>query len=283
MKHLSFIIIAGLSLLLLTNCSELRDNVSAFPPEMSTHKEGITNPASPNFHGKLISNANWNMSQCKQCHAANYTGGITNKSCYNCHTQSAGPEACNTCHGNFTDPLKVAPPRDLSGNISTTSPGVGAHTAHLYENDLGNNVRCSTCHIYPTSMYADSHLGADGKAEITFGRLAVQGGANPVYDFSSNNCSNTYCHGNFTFYKDSTTNVFAYTAATMTGNNVSIKWNKVDGTQASCGSCHGLPPTGHIAATLQTCVNCHQGVVDAQGNIIDQTKHINGLKNVFGN
>ena len=37
------------------------------------------------------------------------------------------------------------------------------------------------------------------------------------------------------------------------------------------------------AIYANTCVNCHAGVVDNQGNIIDQTKHINGVKNVFGN
>ncbi len=69
----------------------------------------------------------------------------------------------------------------------------------------------------------------------------------------------------------------------MVGNNFSAKWNQVDGSQAECGSCHGLPPTGHQASTLTACVNCHIGVVDNQGNIIDKTKHINGVKNVFGN
>ncbi len=25
-----------------------------------------------------------------------------------------------------------------------------------------------------------------------------------------------------------------------------VIWNKVDDSQAQCGSCHGLPPTGHV-------------------------------------
>ena len=81
--------------------------------------------------------------------------------------------------------------------------------------------------------------------------------------------------------KDSSSNQFAYTADKMMGNNRSVIWNQVDGSQAVCGSCHNLPPDGHIANP--NCSNCHPGVVDANRNIIDQTKHINGMKNVFGN
>jgi len=248
------------------------------------HVDGIVNPSSPNFHGKYIAaNLAWDMRACGSCHSADYSGGIAAPTCLTCHTSTNGPEACNTCHGDFNDPSKIAPPSALNGSIVTTYAGVGAHNAHLYENDLGNNVRCSTCHKFPSSMYAEGHLGSDSKAEVIFGRLAVQSGANPNYSFSNNTCADTYCHGNFVFYRDSSTFAFAYTAATMEGNYFSPKWNQVDGSQAACGTCHGLPPTGHVAATLNTCVNCHAGVVDNQGNIIDQTKHINGVKNVFGN
>jgi hypothetical protein len=57
----------------------------------------------------------------------------------------------------------------------------------------------------------------------------------------------------------------------------------VDGTQATCGSCHNLPPIGHVEANITACSTCHQGIVDSDGNIIDTDKHINGEKNVFGN
>lgn len=253
---------------------------------IDVHKDGITNPSSPDFHGNYIAeNLSWDMRVCGTCHASDYSGGIDATSCLNCHTSNNGPEACNTCHGDFNDPNKIAPPRALNGSTSTTYAGVGAHTSHLYENSLGNTIRCSTCHKYPQSVYADGHLGTDGKAEITFGRLSIQGGVNPSYDYSSNNCSNTYCHGNFSFSKDSAKveYQFVYTAQNMEGNNATVKWNKVDGTQAQCGSCHGLPPSGHMNFALTECYNCHYGVIDKTGKIIDPTKHINGVKNVFGN
>lgn len=251
---------------------------------IQVHKDGINTPSSSDFHGKYIaSQLGWDMRTCGGCHAADYSGGLVSPTCLTCHTQTNGPEACNTCHGDFNDPSKIAPPQALNGSTQTTYAGVGAHTAHLYENDLGNNVRCSTCHKFPTSMYADGHLGTDGKAEIIFGRLSIQVGANPQYNFSNNTCSDTYCHGNFSFSRSGSGFGFAYTADAMVGNNAVVKWNQVDGSQAVCGSCHGLPPTGHIAATLNTCANCHTGIVDASGNIIDPTKHINGVANVFGN
>ena len=251
---------------------------------IGTHKEGIIDPTSPNFHGKFIStNLAWDMRECGTCHASDYSGGIASPTCLSCHIYEDGPEQCNTCHGAFADTTKVAPPTALNGSLVTTYAGVGAHNTHLYENSVGKEILCETCHKLPSSMYANGHLGSDGKAEVIFDQLAIHRGVNPNYSFTNNNCSDTYCHGNFVFYRDSSVYAFAYTAPTMVGSNLSVKWNQVDGSQALCGSCHGLPPTGHVAATLNTCVNCHPGVVDNQGNIVDKTKHINGIKNVFGN
>ncbi|MDP2364090.1 MAG: CxxxxCH/CxxCH domain-containing protein [Ignavibacteria bacterium] len=283
MKYLILYLTIFLSSVLFLSCTDLKEDITTSAPELALHKDGIINPASPNFHGKIISSNNWDMKQCQQCHASNYSGGTAQESCYKCHTLPGGPEACNTCHGEFADPLKSAPPRSLNGSIVTTTPGVGAHTLHLYENNLGKEILCTTCHKVPSAYGSADHLGTDGKAELTFGELSIQGGATPIYSFSSNTCSDTYCHGNFVFYKDSSAYSFVYTAATMTGNNATVKWNQVDGTQAECGSCHGLPPVGHMASALTGCVNCHQGVVNAQGEIIDPTKHMNGVKNAFGN
>ncbi len=255
-------------------------------PTINVHQDGIVNPTSPNFHGKYIAtNLAWDMRACGSCHAANYSGGLDAPTCLTCHTGSNGPEACNTCHGDFNDPTKIAPPRALNGSTDTNYPGVGAHVSHLYDNQLGSLIRCSTCHKVPSSVYAEGHLGNDGNAEITFGKLSIQGGANPSFNFTNYTCSNSYCHGNFTFYRDSTASInqFVYTGATITGNNATVIWNKVDGTQAECGSCHGLPPTGHLSFKLTDCYSCHVGVIDENGNIIDKNKHINGVANVFGN
>lgn len=272
-------------LLYVAGCSKLQTDIPS-APLITTHKSGINNPDSSNFHGNLVRLNSWNMNTCMQCHASDYSGGIAQTSCMNCHTNTGGPEACNTCHGDFNDLDRIAPPKDINKDTLTTSPGVGAHVKHLYDNQLGSQILCSTCHNVPQDVYDPGHVDSDLPAEIIFGNLAIHnGGANANYNFSNATCSDVYCHGSFEFLKDSSSFPNFYTADKMTGNNVSIIWNQVDGTQAECGSCHDLPPQGHSPQTLEACGGCHSGIVDTDGNIVDSLsyKHINGMKNVFGN
>lgn len=245
---------------------------------ISVHKEGIKNPTSPNFHGKFIKAGNWNLEECSQCHSENYAGGLAAPTCNTCHSDPGGPESCNTCHGDFADANKIAPPKDLSDNTAITAAGVGAHSAHLINTTIGN-VACENCHIVPNELTSSGHIDSTPKAEVTFHGVSGNG----TYSSTSLTCQNTYCHGNFEYSKANAPaqNQFAYIADKMTGNNFSPIWNKVDDTQAACGTCHGLPPTGHIEASISACSVCHRGVVDNEGNIIDKTKHINGQINVF--
>jgi hypothetical protein len=67
----------------------------------------------------------------------------------------------------------------------------------------------------------------------------------------------------------------------IAGANATPVWTSGE-SQAACGTCHGLPPAGHIPFTVTSCVNCHSPVVDATGNISDKALHINGKINVFG-
>lgn len=254
---------------------------------INVHKTGILTPTSPDFHGKFLSSNGWNLADCKQCHGSSYGGGSISTSCLSCHNQPEGPEACNTCHGDFNTPSRVSPPQDLSGNTSTTFKGVGAHDKHLNTNSLGSTIECETCHTVPSSITSAGHLDGNLPAEVNFSGSAIFNiASNANYNTSSISCANTYCHGNFEFKKAdaSAFNQFVYSGEKMEGNNRSVIWNKVDGSEAVCGSCHGLPPVGHIDyGGLSTCVNCHQGVVNAQGQITNQERHMNGIKNVFGN
>ncbi|MBU1097402.1 MAG: hypothetical protein KKB34_13040 [Bacteroidetes bacterium] len=277
----SILIITGMA------CSEINEDI-AEPVTVSVHKSGITSPSSANFHGKILQQQNWNLKECAVCHGANYGGGVTNSekgNCLTCHTQSAGPEACNTCHGDFADPTRIAPPTDLAGNSGTSAKGVGAHTSHIYEMEISEPLGCFDCHANNSvqgEKYVYSHLGslpAD---------MALADGS---YDANTFKCSNTYCHGNFSFSKAESTNKWAYTADQMTGGNFSPQWNKVDGTQAACGTCHGsidasgtlisALPNGHTGTfKITDCVLCHPAVVDKAGKIIDPVKHINGMANL---
>ncbi|MBN2356476.1 hypothetical protein JXO59_10205, partial [candidate division KSB1 bacterium] len=122
------------------------------------HPDEWMNLTSASFHGEAIAADNWSMSGCQGCHGSDYRGGSSGASCYTCHADENGPEACNTCHGNQDN---AAPPEDLSGQISRTSLGVGAHQFHL---DKG--ARCSTCHQMPASFEDASHIDASPQAEV---------------------------------------------------------------------------------------------------------------------
>lgn len=263
-------------------------------PSIEAHKDGMLNPSSPNFHGNYIASINWNIVSCQSCHGKTYTGGTASISCKNCHTSAKGPEACNTCHGEFGNPSQVAPPKDLYGNTSTTNKGVGAHTTHLNESNLTMTYECSACHPGdPNSEnFFIQHIGAP-PADIKFSDFASLTSL-PSYNFKNYTCANVYCHGNFEFAKSASSFPFVYTADKMEGNKYSPLWTKVDGTQAKCGTCHGeldangdlvtAVPKGHVASAITGCVNCHTGIIDNQGNITEagKSKHINGQKNVFG-
>jgi hypothetical protein len=72
----------------------------------------------------------------------------------------------------------------------------------------------------------------------------------------------------------------------MGGGNASPIWTG-GSSQYACGTCHGLPPKGHLLVTPGTCGICHTNpngnpIVDHDGNIIDPARHINGKINVYG-
>ena len=262
-------------------------NTANCHPVIGVHKSGITDPSSENFHGKYIRNDNWEMRTCRPCHGEEYGGGLVSPSCLECHIYPGGPENCTTCHGSTTS---NAPPKDLNGNTSTSDRGVGAHQGHLKENSVGKNLSCTECHNVPGGVYTPGHIDSDNRAEVLFNNplanlitnepstsqydpslpLFVP---NPVYDLSTLSCSNSYCHGNFK--NGNLTNAPVWT----------------DPSTSECGSCHGngsspLPKTeaeGGSHPNNTNCSNCHSGVVDANLNIINPSKHIDGLLNLFGN
>ncbi|MGE5399086.1 MAG: CxxxxCH/CxxCH domain c-type cytochrome [Ignavibacteriales bacterium] len=282
--YLSLILLAGF---LITGCSEVRKDLPVQPSTSVVHGEGFSKVGNPNFHGNFIRQHDWEMKNCQQCHVG-YNAGATGVSCKTCHKSDAGPEACNTCHGDFNVPQFIAPPRDASGNTQTTARGVGAHTSHLYSTALSKAVECQECHVVPTAVYQPGHI--NNSVEIVFGTFTkAKALSTPVYNSADQTCANTYCHGNFAFSKDSAAvqDQYIFTGTTITGNNFTPQWVKVDGSQKQCGTCHGLPPQGHLGVgvfTLTSCggSGCHFGVVDESGKIIDQNKHINASVNVRG-
>lgn len=286
MKYIiSYSILLLLGTLIFFGCAEPRHDITG-PQEALVHGEGAVAKASDNFHGNWIRNDNWDLALCSKCHGSNFAGGTVNVSCLKCHQEDNGPEACNTCHGDFSDPTNIAPPQGTNNETSTTDYAVGAHQFHLNSITIAENVACSECHNVPAQFTSAGHIDETPRAEVIFGEyefLNDSTGA-PAYNFENMTCENTYCHGNFKFVASS--------GVPIVGNNYAPSWTTVDGTQAVCGTCHGeidstgtlvTPlPEGHPGSfTINQCWNCHPRVVDADGNIIDKTLHINGQKDIF--
>ena len=235
---------------------------------------------------------------CTSCHGMPPTGhppiaGTPDaKSCAACHSDSvmttgainvaAGVHinglaevsfgSCSSCHG---DPNRVAtvPGADLYlSSAPPVMPGgapasaVGAHLAHLNPNPaalLATPVACAECHFLPADA---AHATSPPARKVAFGPLARSGGAAPSYVAGSAGCAASYCHGNFSFNG-------------VTGSNATPVWTSV--TAMTCTSCHGMPPTGHLAiaapVTAASCADCHSDSVNADGTINVATgAHMNG-------
>jgi predicted CxxxxCH...CXXCH cytochrome family protein len=213
-----------------------------------------------------------------------------------CHVDAGGtaksPEACNTCHGQFrapaTDALSAAPPKSVLGDSLESAHGVGAHRKHLATGQLGKGVKCQECHTVVSTVFVTGHLDTRVPAEVAFGdtlaRLKTADGTHtpsPSYSAATLKCSGTYCHGDWKVRRATSPYQFAYSDTVMVGAKYAPLWT--GGTsEATCSTCHALPPAGHIPAPLTGCTSCHAEVVNGSGNIIDKTKHVNGKVNVFG-
>ncbi len=298
MKYKIFLVFFAISLTVFVGCSDTEPEITV-NKSVGVHGEGFANPNSENFHAVSLRLTNWNLDECKTCHAADYSGGTAKVSCKTtgCHASTQGPEACNTCHGDLTNSQRIAPPRAIGGGMLTSDRGVGVHTVHAYDVRIaGANLSCYDCHPHVTVVggYVKSHINGL-PAEINISGLALiktntdssysrdpnRGvfAPNPTYSFANGTCSQTYCHGYF-----------------KNGNldNV-VSWTKdpADNSRVKCGSCHGNPSTGnplpggtHMqGAFANNCTFCHPNEVSYSNNtwvITDSTKHINGKLNVYG-
>jgi len=250
----------------------------------STYCHGATLNAGGTNHVPVWTIVDGTQAACGTCHGLPppaSSGHPQNTDCGGCHpgyTQTSvnvathvngqidvRGQTCTSCHGSGsqsaspTSPLYAAPPLDPLGNSATTAIGVGAHQSHVNAGALSGAVACTECHVVPTDL--NGH--PTGTVNVTWGTLATTGGAVPAWDPGTATCSNTYCHG-----------------ATLNagGTNQVPAWTTVDGTQAACGTCHGLPPppsSGHPVST--NCGTCHPGYTQASVNV---ATHIDGTVEV---
>jgi len=241
-------------------------------------------PGNNSSHAAYIKEQYWSLDRCKTCHGADYKGGISDVSCYSCHPEPGGPEACNVCHGTGAESVSEiaswAPPKDLYDNIDPSVSSVGAHQSHLILNKwtTAYTQDCNLCHVETNSFDDPTHINRE--VDMEFAPIATHWGkVEPEYNFISDKCSNIYCHGNFTLHRDQSLHPEIYSDSLMVGNNSTLDWTGVGKNQAICGTCHVLPPKGH--KDYPNCSTCHYTVVDENNNIINKDKHINGFIDVY--
>ncbi len=245
------------------------------------HPPGFADAASSTFHEDFIAETlRWRIEVCRSCHGEDYFGkGVAAKNCLRCHADAGGPEACHTCHGSRNN---IAPPPDLHDHNDPGYRGVGAHQSHMQDTTWTTFTvgGCGHCHEVPLTFDAPSHIDDASGAEVQFDAFAsFEGKVTPRWNGREASCSAVYCHGAFRFRQAESAYPWAYSDSVMTGNFPVLYWQYPGTGQALCGSCHGLPPTGHIAG--EDCAACHGRVVNRDLKIINKHLHINGQVDVF--
>ena len=230
---------------------------------------------------------------CGTCHGTP-PGGThpANSACQNCHTgytvSSINPAnhlngsvqvdalTCTDCHGSATRTSvagadlnqQSAPPADSLG--ATTGVRVGVHVSHVNPAVAGavyRPVACVECH--PNNAGNNAHSNSTRNVTFTAATGANLGAFTATFTLGNGSTTATtcatYCHG-------------ATMAAGFTGS-VGATWSWT-GTAATCGSCHGFPPTvSHtgVLAAATDCNRCHGGTVNTDGTInVAGGLHING-------
>ena len=199
--------------------------------------------------------AEQNFAACKTCHGATYQGGSAATTCYQCHN---GPGL------DHPAPAWVVLDHKTAALAGTTVCQKCHGTDYL---GGGSQIACKSCHmedqtkVHMLSWYPD--------VRTNHRAYALANG--------TSTCASTYCHGT------------ALTGVALSGPSCSTchTWPF---TTASCGACHGIPPTGtafpdtagrHSAHTAVSaavvCNTCHQGA--GSGTVL----HQNGVPDVIAN
>lgn len=170
--------------------------------------------------------------------------------------------SCTSCHGS----QNPAPPLDLEGQSATNLSGVGAHQTHVMGTPRARAVGCDECHQVPQTVLAAGHVDTSPPAELMFAGAAIAFGGTPGY--AGGSCQNTSCHGG----------VFPKGHASGGSNTLPI-WTQVDGTQAACGTCHGLPPPApHPVGSLNpVCSACHENIAPDNQTFTQPNLHVDGI------
>ncbi len=245
-----------------------------FAVNPATHLDGIIEavghaiPFPAYQHGPAALNpATGGLATCAACHvafgSANPSGPTPSSSdCTVCHTANvtgAGPtwlQNCTFCHGGNGGNTTGAPPRDTHAVAGTVQPTtlvtVGAHVSHVANTGAATTAHviaapldCAACHPQKWTT-ADPALAPGHVDAATATVNAPLGYSRPTATTGS--CASAACHG-----------PGVVSAAALGGASAPV-WTTVDGTQATCGSCHQSPPPLSAASPHPrnaACATCH--------------------------
>ena len=213
-------------------------------------------------HGKPPPAPHPQMTECSMCHA-DVVGSddetiVDREKHVDGIVQVSFDSSCNACHGG----TNAAPPLDLSGNARTTSSGVGAHQTHVLGTERSRAVPCGECHEVPGDVFAPGHVDTERPAELAFSGVALANGASPSYENGS--CAATTCHG-----------AVMPSGNPSGGSNTTPVWTTVNGTEAACGSCHGLPPPPPHPGPY-ACDGCHGNIAHDGVTFTRPELHVDG-------
>jgi predicted CxxxxCH...CXXCH cytochrome family protein len=205
------------------------------------------------------------MSDCSACHGEVVGQDDVTITARERHVDGvvdvAFDSGCTACHGRDNP----APPRGLQGETTTSASGVGAHQAHLAGSSRARAVTCEECHLVPERVLEPGHVDSFAPVEVTFSGAATAFGASP--SFTGGKCSNTACHGGS----------FPVRGHDSGGTLTTPAWTVVDGSQATCGSCHGLPPPRPHPYHSEDCGRCHENVSLDGKTFLRPELHVDGI------
>ncbi|HET8724418.1 MAG TPA: CxxxxCH/CxxCH domain-containing protein [Anaeromyxobacteraceae bacterium] len=210
------------------------------------------------------------------------TGNVTPT--YNPTTLSC---SATYCHGNFTNGNASALPTWTGAPVTCTSchamptTSTGRHSTHMSkaESNCGNchnGIATGTGNPSTNATITGPTLHVNGTKNVALGgtygsSVTLTGTFNPT----TQNCSATYCHGNFTGGNGAT--------------NVTPAWTTT--ATLACNACHLMPNNtttgrhGTHSGSSFSCADCHNGIATSTGTsnatIVGPSLHVNGVKNVI--
>jgi predicted CxxxxCH...CXXCH cytochrome family protein len=241
-RIVGLLLISGL--LLLSACGSEKNRDSLYDADQDQHVAGYL----PAGHKTA---AQEDEAACTECHGSDYSGGISNVSCTQCHLGGV-----NSVHpldwGNSIDAVH--------GSYVGTNSNTACASTYCHGTDLGgvtdSGPSCTSCHLGGIDSFHPASFGT--------GSQVIPNHASYVLANGATGCENAACHGT-----DLSGGVGpACTSCHVNGSPITL---------TGCTSCHGNPPsgsvapnrtgahgsvTGHFAAQVTLpdgCNTCHSG------------------------